>query len=134
MSALCSSDRIGPSHTSARGDDNDFDQHPRRRHTGLAGGPARRVHWVHPGVPNRVHLVVVADVSEPDLDLKQLRLRAAHLGQQCVDLGEDRPGLVPGALHPFCGLPAQIDGVAVDDHLGHPRPDMMARDLHASFS
>jgi hypothetical protein len=77
---LRSSDRIGLSRTSARDDDDDFDQHPWRRHTGLAGGPARRVRRVHPRVPDRVHLVVIADISELDLDLEQLRLRAAGLG------------------------------------------------------
>jgi hypothetical protein len=114
LSALCLSELASAEPQRAA---NDFDQHPRRRHPRLARRSAGGVDRVHPGVPDRVHLVVRADVSEPDLDLQQLRFRAARLGQQCVDLGEDRPSVVTGALRSFRGLPAKIDGVAVDDYL-----------------
>ena len=56
-------------------------------------GPGGRLPVRHPGIPDRVHFVVVADVGEPDGGHQDFALAGAGLPEVLVDFVEYALGL-----------------------------------------
>ena len=85
-----------------------------------------------PGVPHLVHFVEAADVAQPDTGEQDLRLVAAGLAEQAVDLRQDLPGLRSDRRNGVVGdLAGEVDNAGVDHGLAHARADVKAPD-HAS--
>src|SRR5262245_10731509 len=124
---------MGPrSCTSPRRSHPDLDHLGRRLQSRLDAGARRRAALRDPCIPDLVHLVDGADVLQPDCRLQQLRLVGTGLGKKPFDGGEAFLRLRAHTL--ACRLirrqACEIDGVAMNDDLAQPRPDIDAIDGH----
>ena len=118
---------------SGRGDHHDLDIEPGRRQPGgFDTGPARGLPRRDPGIPHRVHLVVVVHAVEPDCRRQQFALIGTTGREQPVDTGADVPGLLGDAfpLGVDRDLPGEIDRAVMDHGLAHPRADVVTLNAH----
>src|SRR5215813_2974644 len=124
---------MGPrSCTSPRRGHPDLDHLGGRLQPRLDAGPRGRAALRNPGIPDLVHLVDGANVLQPDRRLQELRLVRARLGKEPVDGGKNllclrAHTLARGLIR---GQASEIDGVAVNDDLAQPRPDIDTIDGH----
>src|SRR5215831_12221451 len=101
----------------------------------LDAGAHRRLSRHRPGVPHLVELVDRADVRQPDRGGQKLGLVGPGLGEEAVDEREDLGRLLGEALADRLvgGEAREIDGVAMDDDLAHPRSGIDALYGHGWF-
>src|SRR5688572_25138655 len=91
----------------------------RRRHQlGLEGSPGWNRIWANPGIPNRIDLIIMSQVSEHDRGRQQLRLVGSTFAQIAVDLRQNLPCLLGSGRKGVDGhLARQVDDITMDDRL-----------------
>src|SRR5215216_852951 len=110
--------------------DHDLDLHLRVVQASLHRRAGGRLTGHDPGVPYRVHGGEIGDVAQPDHGRQDLRLVAAPLLQEGVDLGQRLLHLAGDVERGVLGDHArEIHAVAEHAGLAHARPGIDANDV-----
>src|SRR6185312_14090640 len=119
----------------AGGNHHDLDLHLRVVQPGLDRRPGRRLAGHDPGVPYRVHGGEIGDVGQPDRRRQDLRLVAAALREQRIDLGQRLLNLAGDVLRRVLGDHAgAVDAVAQHARLTHARAGIDSPDVAHAWS